>query len=205
MAINRWDPFGTMLSMRDMMDRMMRDPFSALTPSSGMMAPPMEVTEDANQYQVRLSVPGVKPEDVNIQVEQNVLTVNGELRQPPNQSGQRTLHQERSYGTFMRSIALPGSIDAAKAAANFEHGVLTITLPKHEAARPRSIPIQTGATASGHMIEGQSSGQQATSNVQGSTGPSAQAMSQDQGQGADQQGEKEATEIPVKSATAPGS
>jgi HSP20 family protein len=146
--------------MREMMDRMMREPLFTAWPSTGAMTPQMEVTEDGDQYHVRLAVPGVKPEDVRIQLEQNVLTISGELRQDPTHEGRRTLHQERAYGTFARSIALPGTIDADKVTAQFEHGVLTIALPKHAAARPRQIKIQSGGGSGGQVIQGQAAAAQ---------------------------------------------
>lgn len=188
MAINRWDPFGSFQTMRDMMDRMVREPMFGAWPGAGAMAPPMEVTEDSNEYQVRLAIPGVRPEDVQIQLEQNVLTINGEMRADQGREGRRTLHQERNYGAFSRSIALPGSIDADKVSAQFEYGVLTVTMPKHEAARPRSIQIQTGGR---QTIQGQVAGGGATGG-QRSTGEQATPYQENEARG-----EKAGTDTPA--------
>lgn len=149
----RWDPFADIMSLRDAMDRMMRE--STGTQRGGAVSPPMEVTEESDGYRVRLALPGVKPEDVHIQVQQNVLSVSGEFRreeQAPNT--RRYLHQEHTFGSFSRSISLPGLVDTDKATADFEHGMLTITLPKREEARPRRIPIG-GAGSAGRTIEAQ--------------------------------------------------
>jgi HSP20 family protein len=157
MAIDRWDPFRDLLSMRDAMDRFWREGYPATAASSGTWAPRMDVLEEPDQYRIRLSIPGVKPEDVQIQAEQNMLTVSGELRPESAPSGGRFLHQEHVAGSFSRSISLPGGIDTEQASAQFEHGVLTITLPKSEAARPRRIQIQTASAPAQRTIEGASS------------------------------------------------
>jgi len=153
MAINRWEPFRDLLTMRDTMDRLFQETYSA--GSSDTWWPRMEVTEDDSSYQVRLAIPGVKPEDVDLRVEQQVLTVRGEIRPQAGKENQRTLHQEHIFGTFTRSVALPGAVDTEQASAQFEHGMLTITLPKHAAARPRRIPIGQSGTTTGRMVEGQ--------------------------------------------------
>jgi len=157
MALDRWDPFRDLMTMRDAMDRFWREGFPATT-SSGTWAPRMDVVEEPNQYRVRMSIPGVKPDDVQIQVEQNMLTVSGELRQEQAPSGGRYLHQEHYAGSFSRSISLPGGIDTEQANAQFEHGVLTITLPKSEAARPRRIQVQAGG-ATAQMTQGETGGE----------------------------------------------
>ena len=155
MAIDRWDPFGDVLSMRDTMDRLLRESFMPMRTNAGAWAPRMDVMEDDEQYRVRLAMPGIKPEDVQINLEQNVLTVSGELRQEAAPSGARYIHQEHLYGRFTRSLALPAGVDAGNASADFEHGVLTITVPKAEAARPRRISISTSAAGSQSRTIGQ--------------------------------------------------
>lgn len=153
----RWDPFAEIASMRDAMDRLMRESFAP--GRAGASAPPLEVAEDGDAYQIRLALPGVKPEDVNIQVQQNVLTVSGEFRREEAPQNRRYLHQEHSYGSFSRSISLPGMVDTEKASAKFEHGMLTISLPKREEARPRRIAINSAGSLP-NTIEGQNKGGQ---------------------------------------------
>jgi len=153
MTINRWEPFRDLLTMRDTMDRLFQENYGA--GSGDTWWPRMDVTEDDSSYRVRLAIPGVKPEDVDLRVEQQVLTVRGEIRPETGKENQRTLHQEHTFGTFTRSVALPGAVDTEQASAQFEHGMLTVTLPKHAAARPRRIPIGQGAQASGRIVEGQ--------------------------------------------------
>lgn len=184
MAIDRWDPFGDVLSMRDTMDRLLRESFMPMRTNAGAWAPRMDVLEHGDEYRVRLAMPGVKPEDVQINLEQNVLTVSGELRQEAAPAGGRYLHQEHLYGRFTRSIALPVGVDAAKAGAQFEHGVLTITVPKAEAARPRRIEISTG----GDSLQSKPIEQATGGGEKGSTAPQGDVMTAGQPASATQTG-----------------
>jgi HSP20 family protein len=176
--MERWDPWNDFWGMSDWFDRQ-RQSRGGRWPAMGRWTPQLDVLEGENDYRIRLSIPGVRPEDVQVTVEQNVVTVSGELRQQE-QQGVRYLHQEHGSGHFTRSIALPGMVDADQTQAQFEHGILTITLPKHEATRPRRISVQT--QGSPQSIEAQTSGSQTrmqgqTSDVGEKSGqaPSAQA------------------------------
>lgn len=153
--MERWDPWNDFWGMSDWFDRQRQNRWGRW-PTMGRWTPQLDVLEGDNDYRIRLSIPGVKPEDVQVTVEQNVVTVSGELRQEEQQQGIRYLHQEHGTGHFTRSIALPSAVDADRTQAQFEHGVLTITLPKHEAARPRRISVQ--ATGGPQAIEAQTSG-----------------------------------------------
>ncbi len=108
--------------------------------------PAMECSLDQsqNKYHVRLALPGVKPDEVNIQVHGNELTISGERRQESEQKQRQYLQREFSYGAFERSIALPEGIDPDKIEARFEQGVLNITVPLSEKAQPKRIQIQGG-------------------------------------------------------------
>jgi len=163
MTMMRFDPFSESVSLRQAMDRMFED---ALIPSSrligGQEGPgvPLDVLEHNGQFVVKASLPGVPPEDVHISVEDNVVTIEGELREEPAQPQQpptngqpsakqgqpagaapRVHHRERRLGRFYRQIVLPASIDAGKAKATFDHGVLNLTLPKAEQAKRHQIAI----------------------------------------------------------------
>jgi HSP20 family protein len=102
---------------------------------------PTDVSEDANNLQISMEVPGVRPEDVKISLENNLLTVRGEKRQEAEERNERVHRYERSYGTFERSFALPNTVDVDKVSANYENGILRISIPKSERARPREIPV----------------------------------------------------------------
>src|SRR5438445_1771035 len=104
--------------------------------------PPVDVFEQADAIRIVAEVPGVKPEDVKISLENSVLTIHGTKQQVAEEGTERVHRYERSYGTFERSFTLPASVDAGNIKADYEHGVLTVTLPKVEKARPRHIDVQ---------------------------------------------------------------
>ena len=110
--------------------------------------PPCDITEDDRSIRLRLELPGVKPEDIRLSIEDNLLSIRGEKRQVAEERNERVHRYERSYGAFERSFSLPSTVDPEKIQATYEHGVLTITVPKAERARPREISIKVSqATA----------------------------------------------------------
>jgi HSP20 family protein len=108
-----------------------------------MLRPAMDVVEDDNTLTVRLDLPGMSPEDVNVEVENNTLTVSGEMGDTMEKEGERYHYRERSYGSFQRSIRLPNTIDTEDIDANFENGVLNITMPKRHEAKPKQIAVKS--------------------------------------------------------------
>lgn len=143
----RWDPFRDMVSLRDAMDRLFEESFvrprSWLTPTDGMATLALDVHESADDVTVRASIPGVKPEDIDISVTGDTLTIKGETREENEEKNGSYHLRERRYGAFQRSISLPTLVKADKASAEFENGVLTLTLPKVEEVKPKSIKIKT--------------------------------------------------------------
>lgn len=108
----------------------------------GSWVPPVDVAEEKDFIRITAELPGVKPEDVKIQIENNVLTIRGEKKKVEEKK-EETVHKvERVYGMFERSFTLPASIEAEKIKAAYEGGVLVITLPKLEAAKPRQITVK---------------------------------------------------------------
>jgi len=105
--------------------------------------PPVDVLEEKDKIRIVLELPGLKPEDVNIALEGNVLTVSGTKQQHAEEQTERVHRYERTYGSFERSFTLPASVDSQSIKANYEHGVLTVTLPKTEKAKPRQIQIES--------------------------------------------------------------
>jgi len=104
---------------------------------------PLDVHETDSEYRVEASLPGIKPEDVRISTNNNMVTIEGERKEAhERKEGERTTFTEHRYGSFSRSFTLPTAVNAEQAQAEFHDGVLCITLPKSEAARPRQIPIQ---------------------------------------------------------------
>lgn len=106
--------------------------------------PACDVFEDKESVKIVAEVPGVKPEDVKISIENQVLTIRGEKKQVAEEKTERVHRYERSYGVFERSFALPNLVDADRIEAKYDGGVLTITLPKAERARPREITVKVG-------------------------------------------------------------
>jgi HSP20 family protein len=105
-------------------------------------SPACDVFEDQDSVKIVGEIPGVKPEDVKISIENQVLTVRGEKKQVAEEKTERVHRYERTYGAFERRFALPNLVDADKIEAKYDAGVLTITLPKAERARPREIQVQ---------------------------------------------------------------
>ena len=144
MALERWDPFREAVSLRDAMNALFQDSFvrpSGASAQGGGVALPLDVSENPNEFVVKASLPGVKPEDVQITVHGDTLTIQGETKVEDEKKGQRWHLRERRFGQFQRSLSLATPVDSDKAQASFEHGVLTLTLPKSEQAKPRQIKI----------------------------------------------------------------
>lgn len=143
MAIERWDPFREVVSLRDAVGSLLADSF--VRPSlwtDGTMVPIMaDVVENENEFVVRASMPGVKPEDVQTTVHGDTLSIRGETKAEEEKKGETYHLRERRYGSFQRSFTFPTPINADKADAQFENGVLTLRLPKAESAKPKQIPI----------------------------------------------------------------
>ena len=109
--------------------------------STSAWLPSVDVFEDKESLKIVAELPGLKPEDVKITLENSTLTLRGEKKQVAEEKTERVHRYERSYGSFERSFSLPNTVDADKVAASFENGVLTITLPKAEKAKPREIAV----------------------------------------------------------------
>ncbi len=142
--LTRWEPMREMMSLREAMDRLFDDAFTrplSLGVASAM--PALDMYQTADEVVVRAALPGLKAEDVQISVTGDVLTLRGEFKQA-DEKKEATYHiREQRYGAFERSVMLPTDVQTDKARADFENGVLTITLPKAEAVKPRTITIKT--------------------------------------------------------------
>jgi HSP20 family protein len=104
--------------------------------------PACDVFEDRDAVKIVAEVPGVRPEDVKISLENSLLTIRGEKKQEAEEKSERVHRYERTYGTFERAFSLPTSVDPEKIAASYANGILTVTIPKAERARPREIPVK---------------------------------------------------------------
>lgn len=147
-GIVRWDPFNEMVSLRDAMNRLFEDSFirPGAWPASfegTAWTLPLDVIETKDDILVKASVPGLKPEEIDISVTGGVLTIKGETKSEQKVEEGSYIRQERRYGSFQRTITLPADVVADKAKAEFESGVLTLTLPKAEEAKPKTIKVKT--------------------------------------------------------------
>jgi HSP20 family protein len=104
--------------------------------------PAVDVFEDKDTVKIVAELPGVKPEDVKLSLENNVLTIRGEKKQEAEERTDRVHRYERSYGAFERAFVLPSTVDGEKISADYRNGVLTVAVPKAERARPREIPVR---------------------------------------------------------------
>ncbi len=141
MSLTRWEP--ELLSLRRAMNRLFDDTLGQTLPSlvERDLSVPVDVRETDESLEISADLPGVKPEDVEITVSDNTLTVKGEYKtEEEREEGQMHI-QERHYGSFQRSVSLPIAVDTDAAEAKFEDGVLKITLPKTEEAKPKRISV----------------------------------------------------------------
>ena len=147
-AIERWEPFKEMMSLREAMNRLVEDSFIrpgswAVPFDADALGVALDVIETKDSVIVKASVPGIKPEDIDVSVTGDVLTIKGETASEEKIEQGSYLRQERRFGKFERSLTLPTLVTADKADAKFEHGVLMLTLPKAEQAKPKSIKVKT--------------------------------------------------------------
>jgi HSP20 family protein len=146
MAIERWQPFSELMSLRQAMDRLFE--YSFVRPSRTLetfgevAAPALDVYQTPSEIVVKAALPGVNPEDVNIDITGDTLTVKGESKAEQEVNREDYLYQERRYGAFSRSVALPGGLKSDKAEATMEDGVLTLTIPKAEEVKPKAIKVK---------------------------------------------------------------
>ena len=149
--LTRWDPFQEMMSLRNTLDRMFDTNYGSLENTTRPLAwgLPLDVSETDEAFIVKASIPGVKPDEVEITFTDNVLTIKGEVKTEEEVKDARYHLRERRFGSFARSISLGSRIDNDKIRASYENGVLILTLPKAAEVKPRRIAI----TAGGKVIE----------------------------------------------------
>ena len=146
MSIIRWEPFRDLVSTQDRFNQLFNDTFARAfgdqqEVSPRAWIPPVDIFETGDSLVLKAKLPGINPDDVEIRVEDNTLYLKGE-RKFEKEVKEENLHRvERSYGTFTRSFALPNTINADTVKAEYESGVLTLTMPKREEAKPRTIKI----------------------------------------------------------------
>ena len=154
MVLARWDPFREMAAMREMMDRLFEESFTRPFRMLGTVREttrvlPLDVYETDENVVVRAALPGAKPEDVEINVTGDALTIKGRIHSEAEKEEARKWNwicNEVWYGEFVRTLTLPIPVQADKAEATFEDGILTLTLPKAEEIKPKQIKVKARET-----------------------------------------------------------
>ncbi len=145
MKLAKWDPFHEVDELLDRYARPFDWPFrGGRTPAvrGADWAPRVDISETDGNFMITAEVPGVSREDVKIGIEDHVLTIHGESKREKEESGKQFHRVERYYGSFSRSFTLPDNVDEEKVEAAFNDGLLTLTIPKTEASRPKSIEVK---------------------------------------------------------------
>ena len=150
MALIRWEPARELGTIQNEMNRLFNSFFDTPSPAgSGAFRrwiPAMDLAEAENEFVLRADLPGLTEEDVNIEVDDNVLTISGERKAEQEDRKEGFYRVERSYGSFRRSLTLPENVDPETVKATFENGVLEVRVPKPEERKPRKVSIAVGKT-----------------------------------------------------------
>ena len=158
MALIRWEPVRELQTMQTEMNRLFNTFFDAPAPGNGVQTtlrrwiPAMDVVETDDHFVLRADLPGLNEGDVNIELDDNVLTISGERKAEHEQRNEGFYRVERASGSFSRSLTLPEGVDAEGIQASFDSGVLEVRVPKPEQQKPRKVQISVGGTAK--TIEG---------------------------------------------------
>jgi HSP20 family protein len=144
-VLTRWDPFREIHTLQNRLNRLFEEQYGsqeAITTSA--FVPPVDIYEDQHGIQLKLEVPGIDQKDLDIKVENNVLTVSGERKFESEQKEENFHRIERRYGSFTRSFTLPNTADTDNISAEYNNGVLNIHLAKREEAKPKQIKVSIG-------------------------------------------------------------
>ena len=141
MSIERWDQFRELRGVEGNLDRLWRG--FGTRREANAWAVPLDVVRDGDNIVVQASVPGVKPGDIQVAIEDGVLTIKAEADAEHKESNGDYLLHERRTGTFNRALRLPNTVDAEKAESRYENGVLSVTLPKVESKKAKQLEVQT--------------------------------------------------------------
>ena len=148
-VLTRFEPYREFATLQDRLNRLFQNSFGesqdSLTTSS--FSPAVDVYEDEHAVNLKIEVPGIDEEDLDIRVENNILTIRGERKFEKKVDEKNYLRVERSYGSFARSFSLANTVNSEAIKADYKDGVLTLTIPKREEAKPKQIKVSVGAQA----------------------------------------------------------
>jgi HSP20 family protein len=156
--IDRYEPFGRSMSLRHVMDRLLEDAFVMPGTGASLGRPSMDLFEENDNLIVEAHLPGMKPDDISVSVENGVLTISGEAKAEEERKERNYLLREKRSGRFTRSLHLPSTYAPDPSDARFEHGELRLVFPKAESAKPRRIQIS--GSSEQHTSSGAQGGSQ---------------------------------------------
>jgi len=149
MAITRWDPFRDVLTLQNRLNSIFQDynrnQGDGDVVSASAFVPPVDIYEDEHKIVLKLEVPGLKQEDLDIQIENNTLTVRGERKFEKEEKEENFHRIERRYGSFFRSFSVPNTVNSEGVRASYDAGVLRLELEKRAEAKPKQIKVQVGS------------------------------------------------------------
>ncbi len=155
-SLTRWNPWSELFTLHDQVDQLFNEAFGGLTGTvrSGDVPAtlPVDIRQTDEAYIVEASVPGFAPEDVEVTVDQNMLTIRGNYKQEREDRGAGWIRRERRQSSVHRQIGLPAEVREDEISASFHNGVLTVTLPRAQKAQPKRIPVDAGAPSQPKII-----------------------------------------------------
>ena len=154
-VLTRWEPFREFSTLQDRMNRLFRESYNDAgrdeSLSTSSFAPAVDVYEDEHKVTLKIEVPGIEEKDIDVRVENSTLTVTGQRKIEKEEKEENYRRVERQYGSFTRTFTLPQTVDTESVSADYDKGVLKISLPKKAEAKPKQIKVNVG---SGKQIEG---------------------------------------------------
>jgi HSP20 family protein len=146
-TIARWEPFRGVTTLQDQINRLFNETFERSSDDSSLSAwaPAVDIYENEHELVVKADLPDVDPKDLDIRVENNILTIRGERKFEKKVNEENYLRVERSYGSFARSFTLANTVNSDAIKAEYQNGVLTLTVPKREEAKPKQIKVSVNA------------------------------------------------------------
>jgi HSP20 family protein len=158
--VTRWDPFREYVSMQDRVNRLFREAQGgdgreeSLTTST--FAPAVDVYEDEHNVTLKIEVPGIDEKDIDVRIENNTLTVQGERKFSKEEKEENFRRVESRYGSFTRTFTLPNTVDSERVEAHYDKGVLKVQLAKKSEAKPKQIKVNVGSVSSEKTLQGKS-------------------------------------------------
>ena len=148
-VLSRWEPSRGATTLQEQFNRLFSDAFERTSEESNLTswAPAVDIYETEHELVVKADVPDVDPKDLDIRIENNILTIRGERKFEKQVDENNYLRVERAYGSFTRSFSLANTVNAEAIKADYQNGVLTLSIPKREEAKPKQIKVNVGAPA----------------------------------------------------------